>query len=338
MFGYKFARASAFTAQELANSTALKRDLAVGAANIIGASTAGVFLTSAGSSFIKFVATCATAAATISTTKQLTNYYDAQIKSINKVGSINNLENRYIASAECEDYINTAIVDNNGYEKNGYFIKGTSPTKISNPFTLHALLKIQMNDQNQQVYIPNGQYKMVSSYEQLMQKMEHGVYTNKTVEDTPIAPLTSETIFAQLSQKYTSEKLYQALALEQKDISEQCYVVGKMENQKATISSWIFGVDKKAQQENYKKEYNDLMNIAKEHNSLLSLPEESNLSLNVSKEQKSLSEEASDSETINDNCSDVTDSYDDISPFEAVEEDTYAVVSGSSSFYDDIEY
>jgi len=266
MVGNFFARTAGRTAHEMVKSYEFKKGIALTAANIVGASVAGALLISPGTTFMKFLAGGTTAVATFGTKASISSHFDSKIQNIKEAGKTLDLHDHYIALADIGDWVNMGIVDEDGIEKEtGKLIQGLAPKKISNSFTYHALVKSEIDDSGNQVYVGTSQYKMHSSASQLMQKRNGNVYTNEIIEDTPIITPSSFDIFQRLVKKHGADKVNKALAVDKGKESEQCYVTKYLEDYKP---GW-FGITKDKKGTELSKEYVMLKAIGQEYHDLL---------------------------------------------------------------------
>ncbi|NDB85597.1 MAG: hypothetical protein EB127_23270 [Alphaproteobacteria bacterium] len=131
-----------------------------------------------------------------------------------------------------EDWVNIAIVDDHGRERNDKLIEGASPELISNPFTAYALVDTIKDAKGVSQYVPSGKCKILEKEELLFREKQDGVYTNKIVENKPIV---SSWICDSLKEG-ESPIIVESLNLAQSGKSKEDYVQEQMAHENEKIS------------------------------------------------------------------------------------------------------
>ena len=170
--------------------------------------------------------------------------YDKIISTLEELKNLTSKEGLFLATADIEDitdvstWTNIAIIDENNIDTStGHTIEGTNAKKISNPFTLQAIVKLNYDHNSNMSYVIVGK-EIQESDSQLMSRFiesESGVkvYSNEIIEDIPIIRLTSGDIYKRVSEKYGYHAdgqafLVKALALKLSDETMDAYVEDKL--------------------------------------------------------------------------------------------------------------
>lgn len=188
----------------------------------------------------------------------------------------------FLATADMEDirdvstWTNIAIIDRNNIDiSTGHVIEGSNAKKITNPFTLQAIVKTQYDQNDNMSYTIVGR-EIQETDTQLMSRFvetEEGlkVYSNEIIEDVPVVYLTDGDIYRQVLKEYGYHQdgqafLVKALALKLSGQSVDGYVKEKLANFKTTRWSFkSYDAQTKEEVARLEDEYNELQAIAKDY-------------------------------------------------------------------------
>ncbi len=180
--------------------------------------------------------------------------YDKEIETLENLKALTNKEGMFLATADIEDvsdvstWTNIAIIDRNNIDiSTGHIIDGSNARKITNPFTLQAIVKVQYDNNEDMSYTIIGR-EIKETDAQLMSRfveIEEGlkVYSNEIIEDVLLVYLTDGDIYRQVLKEYGYHQdgqafLVKTLALKLSGQSVEGYVKEKLTNFKTT--RWSF--------------------------------------------------------------------------------------------------
>jgi hypothetical protein len=213
---------------------------------------------------------------------QVNKEYEQGIATLEDLKELTSREGLFLATADIEDitdvstWTNIAMIDENNIDTStGHTIEGTNAKKISNPFTLQAIVKLDYDQNNNMSYIIVGK-EIQESDSQLMSRFiesESGVkvYSNEIIEDIPIIRLTAGNIYTKISEKYGYHAdgqafLVKALALKLSDETMEAYVAEKLETFSTSFMSFYsYATQKNNEKARLETEYKHLQSISKDY-------------------------------------------------------------------------